>query len=208
MDEEYNMIERNNLTTATTESIEQQMVMTRFFDASPELVFKTYIHPGLIPRWWFPKRTTTYVIKMDVRPRGIWRFVQRDSDGDEYIFNGMYHEIRASTRLLYTFEFEGILGHVIAERVIFEEEQDGKTKLTSESFFQTVEDRDIMLNLRVGGCMAESMDRLAELLKYLKYIHKGKMSDVICCSKHGLSLSARWLGRDRSRISRGKLFNE
>jgi uncharacterized protein YndB with AHSA1/START domain len=64
---------------------------------------------------------------------------------------------------------------VIVETVTFqEEEQGGKTKLTSKSFFQTVEDRDIMLNLSVGGCTAESMDRLAELLKYLKYIHKGE----------------------------------
>lgn len=72
MNEEYNMIERNNLTTATTEPVELKMVMTRFFNASPELVFKTYIDPSLIPRWWGPKRLTTYVIKMDVRPRGIW----------------------------------------------------------------------------------------------------------------------------------------
>ena len=115
---------------------------------------------------------------MDVRPRGIWQFVQRDSGGDEYIFNGMYHEIMAPTRLVYTFEFEGMPRYMIVERVTFEEEeQDGKTKLTSESFFQTVEDRDIMLNLRVGGCTAESMDRLAELLKYLKYIHKGKYNN-------------------------------
>lgn len=167
------MITRNNLTT-TIAPIEREMVMTRFFDASPELVFKTYIDPNLIPRWWGPKRLTTYVVKMDVRPRGIWRFIQRDSDGNEYIFNGMYHEIIAPVRLVYTFEFEGMPGHVIVETVTFEEEQDGKTKLTSESFFQTVEDRDIMLNLRVGGCTAESMDRLAELLKYLKYIHKGR----------------------------------
>ena len=84
----------------------------------------------------------------------------------------------APTRLVYTFEFEGMPRYVIVERVTFEEEeQDGKTKLTSESFFQTVEDRDIMLNLRVGGCTAESMDRLAELLKYLKYIHKGKYNN-------------------------------
>ena len=172
------MIERNNLTTATTEPVELKMVMTRFFDASPELVFKTYIDPSLIPRWWGPKRLATSVVKMDVRPSGIWQFVQRDSGGDEYIFNGMYHEIMAPTRLVYTFEFEGMPRYVIVERVTFEEEeQDGKTKLTSESFFQTVENRDIMLNLRVGGCTAESMDRLAELLKYLKYIHKGKYNN-------------------------------
>ena len=48
MNEEYNMIERNNLTTATTEPVELKMVMTRFFNASPELVFTRYIDPSLI----------------------------------------------------------------------------------------------------------------------------------------------------------------
>jgi hypothetical protein len=122
----------------------------------------------------------TYYLCYQDGCKATWNLgvVQRDSGGDEYIFNGMYHEIMAPTRLVYTFEFEGMPGHVIVERVTFEEEeQDGKTKLTSESFFQTVEDRDIMLNLRVGGCTAESMDRLAELLKYLKYIHKGKYNN-------------------------------
>jgi hypothetical protein len=122
----------------------------------------------------------TYYLCYQDGCKATWNLgvVHRDSGGDEYIFNGMYHEIMAPTRLVYTFEFEGMPGHVIVERATFEEEeQDGKTKLTSESFFQTVEDRDIMLNLRVGGCTAESMDRLAELLKYLKYIHKGKYNN-------------------------------
>jgi uncharacterized protein YndB with AHSA1/START domain len=166
--EEYNnMITRNNLTT-TIGPIEQKVVMTRFFDAPPELVFKTYIDPNLIPQWWGLKRLTTAVIKMDVRPGGIWRFVQRESDGNEYVFNGIYHEIVPSKRLIYTFEFEGMQGHVTVETLTFERERSSKTMLTNKSFFQTVEDRDMMLNLRVGGGAAESMDRLAELLKYTK----------------------------------------
>ena len=84
----------------------------------------------------------------------------------------MYHEIVPPKRLVYTFEFEGMLGHVTVEKVTFEEEEEeehgSKTNLTSESFFQTVEDRDIMLNLRVGGGMAARMDRLAGLLKDIR----------------------------------------
>jgi uncharacterized protein YndB with AHSA1/START domain len=168
MNEEYYMIISNNL-TATTAAIEREIVITRVFDASPEFLLKAYTDRNLIPQWWGPKRLITTVIKMDVRPGGIWRFIQRDSDGNEYLFNGMYHEIMAPTRLVYTFEFEGMPGHVTVETVTFEEEHSGKTRLTSKSFFQTVEDRDMMLNLRVGGGAAESMDRLSELLKYLKY---------------------------------------
>jgi uncharacterized protein YndB with AHSA1/START domain len=161
------MITRNNL-TSTTRPMEQKVVMTRFFDAPPELVFRIYTDPNLIPQWWGLKILTTTVIKMDVRPGGIWRFIQREPDGNEYVFNGMYHEIVSFKRLIYTFEFEGMQGHVTVETLTFEREHGSKTKLTSKSFFQTVEDRDMMLNLRVGGGAAESMDRLAELLKYTK----------------------------------------
>ena len=165
------MLTRNRLTTNTA-AIEQEMVMTRVFDAPPEFLFKAYTDQNLIPQWWGPKRLTTSVVKMDVRPSGIWRFVQRDSEGNEYIFNGMYHEIVPPKRLVYTFEFEGMPGHVTVEKVMFEEEEEhgSKTKLTTKSFFQTVEDRDIMLNLlRVGGGgTTESMDRLAGLLKDIR----------------------------------------
>jgi uncharacterized protein YndB with AHSA1/START domain len=173
MNEGYDMLTRNSLTT-TSANIEQELIMTRNFNARPELMFKAYTNQDLIPKWWGPKRLATSIVKMDVRSGGIWRFVQRDSDGNEYIFNGMYHEIVPPKRLVYTFEFEGMPGHVTVETVTFKEEHGDKTKLTSKSFFQRVEDRGIMLNLlRVGGGTAESMDRLAELLKYLKYIHKG-----------------------------------
>jgi uncharacterized protein YndB with AHSA1/START domain len=171
MNEGYDMLTRNNLLAIAP--IQREMIMTWNFNAPPELIFKAYIDPNLIPQWWGSKILTTTVIEADVRPGGIWRFVQRDSDGNEYIFNGIYHEIVPPKRLVYTFEFEGMPGHVIIETVTFEKEHGNKTKLTSKSFFQSVEDRDIMLNLRVGGGVAARMDRLAELLKYSKYIHKG-----------------------------------
>jgi uncharacterized protein YndB with AHSA1/START domain len=163
------MLTSNNLTTSTTGPTERKMIMTRFFDAPRDLVFKAYIDPNLIRQWWSQKRLTTTIVKMDVRPGGLWQFMQRDSDGNEYLFNGMYHEIVPPKRLVYTFEFEGMPGHVTVETVTFEEEHDAKTKLTSKSFFQTIEDRDIMVNLRAGGGVGARMDRLSELLKYLKY---------------------------------------
>jgi uncharacterized protein YndB with AHSA1/START domain len=67
----------------------------------------------------------------------------RAPDGNKYVFNAMYHEIVPPERLVYTFEFEGMPGHVALETVTFEE-YDGKTKLTDKLLFQTVEDRDMM----------------------------------------------------------------
>jgi uncharacterized protein YndB with AHSA1/START domain len=150
-------------TNLIAEPGKQELIITRVFDAPRELVFKTYTDPKLLPEWWGPKGVTTTVDKMDVRFVGIWRFVQRDTNGNEYAFHGVYHEVTAPERLVYTFEFEGMPGHVLLETITFEEFE-GKTKLTDQAVFQTVEDRDGMLQSGMEEGAAESMDRFAELL--------------------------------------------
>ena len=150
-------------TTLVAEPGRQEIVLRRVLDAPRELVFKTMTDPSLIPNWWGPKGLTTVVEKMDVRPGGAWRFVQRDPDGNEFAFNGVYHEVLPPERLVYTFEFEGVPGHVLLETVTFEE-LDGKTRPTDRSVFQTVEDRDAMVQSGMESGAKEAMDRLAELL--------------------------------------------
>lgn len=141
----------------------QEIFMTRVFDAPRELVFNACTDPKLIPQWWGPKYLTTTVDKMEVRQGGLWRYVQRDADGNEFGFHGVYHAIVPPERLVHTFEFEGVPGHVLLETVTFEE-HDGKTKLTDQSVFQSVEDRDGMLQSGMEGGAIETWDRLAELL--------------------------------------------
>lgn len=140
------------------------IVITRVFDAPRALVFKAHTDPHLIPKWWGPRSHTTRVDKMDVEPGGTWRFVSQDADGNEFAFHGVYHEVAASELLVYTFEFEGMPGHVSLETGTFEE-HDGQTTLKGNSVFQTVEDRDGMLESGMEGGATESMERLAELLR-------------------------------------------
>ena len=142
---------------------DREIVMERVFNAPRELVFKAYTDPNLISKWWGPRRYTTIVDKMDVRVGGVWRFVQRDAAGNEYAFNGEYREIAPPDRLSYTFEFEGMPGHVLLETVTFEE-HDGQTKVTVTSLFRSAEDRDGMLQSGMEQGANESQDRLAELL--------------------------------------------
>lgn len=142
----------------------QEVIMTRVFNAPRELVFKTYTDPKAIPAWWGPKSLTTIVDKMELKPGGLWRYVQRDNEGNEYAFRGVYHAITAPEQLVYTFEFEGMPGHVLLETVTFEE-KDGKTTLTDSSVFQSVADRDGMLSSGMEEGSNESMNRLAELVE-------------------------------------------
>ncbi|MBI5283565.1 MAG: SRPBCC family protein [Chloroflexi bacterium] len=141
----------------------QEIIITRTFDAPRELVFRALTDPALIPQWWGPARLTTAVETMDVRPGGIWRFVQHDAEGNEYAFHGIYREVDPPARLVYTFEFEGMPGYVSLEIVTLEE-HDGTTTVTNTVAFHTVEDRDGMLESGMEGGATESMDRLAALL--------------------------------------------
>jgi uncharacterized protein YndB with AHSA1/START domain len=148
----------------TAEPGKQELVLTRVIDAPRSLVFKALTDPDLIPQWWGPKRFTTTVDRMDVRPGGIWRFVQRDSGGNTYAFKGVYHDSVSPERLVYTFEFEDMPGHISLETVTLEE-QDNKTKMTDKVVFQSIEDRDGMLASGMEEGARETMDRFAELVE-------------------------------------------
>jgi uncharacterized protein YndB with AHSA1/START domain len=154
-----------NATILTLPS-DREIVMERVFAAPRETVFMASTDPDLIPDWWGPRRMTTTVEEMDLRPGGRWRFVQRDADGNEYAFHGEYREVAAPEQLVFTFEFEGEPGHVILETLTFRE-YGGKTTLTTTDLFDSVEDRDGMLQAGMEDGAAESNDRLAELLAQL-----------------------------------------
>lgn len=133
----------------------QDIVITRVFDAPPEVVFAACTDPKLIPSWWGPRSIATQVDVMDVRPGGSWRFVHRDGEGNEYAFRGVYHDVVPSERVVQTFEFEGAPGHVALETLTLEE-VDGKTRYVAQAVHQSVEARDAMVQ---SGMEAGARDR-------------------------------------------------
>ncbi len=142
----------------------QEIIMTRVFNAPRELVYQAFTDPTLIPQWWGPRYLTTTVDKSDVQHGGLWRYIHQDPDGNINAFKGVYHEVVAPERLVYTIEFEGMPGHIGLETITFEE-QDGKTTMTDKGVFQSVEDRDGMIQSGMESGAIETMDRLAELLE-------------------------------------------
>jgi len=154
-------------TTILAEPGKQEIVITREFDAPRELVFKAITDPQLIPQWWGPRYLSTEVDLMDARPGGQWRFINRDAQGAAYAFHGVYHEVLAPERIIDTFEFEGLLetGHVTLETMRLEALPGARTRLTVQSVFQSVADRDGALQSGMEAGIHETYDRLAELLK-------------------------------------------
>lgn len=145
---------------------DREIVMTRVFNAPRELVFRAHVDPALIAQWWGLRGNTTIVEKLEARPGGKWRFVQRRPDGSQEGFHGEFREIVPPERITWTFEWDGMPGHVGLEKYTFEE-QVGQTTLTTISYFNTREERDGVIGSGMEGGANESADRLEELLASL-----------------------------------------
>lgn len=84
----------------------------------------------------------------------------------------MNHEVTAPERIIGTFEFEGLpeKGHVLLQTAKFVAMPGNRTKLESQSVFQSVADRDGMLQSDMEEGVNDSYDRLDELLEKMKKI--------------------------------------
>ena len=152
----------NKLTVSTPS--DREIVLTRVFDAPRALVFEAHSRCEHIKRWW--GRGNPLDCELDFRPGGRWRFVEHAPDGTDHGFRGEYREIVAPERIVQTFEYEGLPGHISLETLVLDE-HDGKTTVTITSVFDSVEDRDGMLQSGMETGAAESMDALDALLAQL-----------------------------------------
>jgi uncharacterized protein YndB with AHSA1/START domain len=148
------------------EPLAPQIVITRGFDASPELLFRAHTDPDLLVQWFGPRGLTMTVDRFDLRDGGTWRYQHWLADGTDYAFHGVFHGEPSPHGIVQTFEFEGMPGHVSMWTVTFTE-QGGKTLLTHNIVYQSVEDRDLDLRSGLEESVNYSADRLDELLARL-----------------------------------------
>jgi len=147
---------------AAKPSSENELVITRVFNAPRELVFKVWTDPQHFGRWFGPKEYPAADVNIDVRPGGAWRAHLKSigSEPDLWV-GGVYREIVAPERLVFTFawEEEGERGLETVVTMTFEK-QGAKTRLTMrQAPFQSAEQRD---GHNYGWNSA--FDRLDELL--------------------------------------------
>jgi uncharacterized protein YndB with AHSA1/START domain len=137
--------------------------LSRTLDAPRELVYAAHTQAEHIKRWW--GRGNPLDVDIDFRVGGKYRFVEHDN-GQEHGFRGEFREITVPERLVMTFEWEGLPGHISVETHVFTEEG-GKTTVTTTSRFDTVEDRDGMLKSGMAEGVSQSYAALDRLLATL-----------------------------------------
>jgi uncharacterized protein YndB with AHSA1/START domain len=140
------------------------ITMTREFNAPVDKVFKAYTDADIIKKWFGGRKYKTEIDKFEPHWGGAWRLVQKSDDGEEYAFRGVFHTVKENEFVTWTFEFEGVPDHPCLETVYFIE-KDGKTQMKSLSVFQSVEDRDGMVQSGMEEGASEGLDILAELVE-------------------------------------------
>ncbi len=138
---------------------DDQILITREFDAPRELVFKAWTTPELVARWWSGERGKVTSVDIDLRVGGTWRYVMEANEGFEVAFHGDYREIVPSERLVYTEVYEGMPEGEAVDTLTLTEEG-GRTLLTMLVQHSCKEHRDGHINSGMEDGMQEAMDRL------------------------------------------------
>ena len=155
----------SNKTTVTAEPNGLELFITREFNAPRELLFKAHTDPKLYEQWVGPKDLTMTIEKMDAFDGGSYKFVH-ERGGHKYTFHGVYHEVLAPERIIGTFEFDGLpeKGHVIMGTTKFEDLGSGRSRLVHQSVFQSVQDRDGMIQSGMERGVKDGYEKLDALL--------------------------------------------
>ena len=155
-----------NKTEIIAEPGRQEIFIKREFDAPREFVFRAYTDPDILVKWLGPKNLKMKIEKNADAAGEPWRFIHSDENGNEFGFHGVCHELLAPERIIRTFEFEGLpeTGHVSLETATFEELPNNRTRVTSQSVFKSVEDRDGMIASGMEHGVNEGYERLDDLL--------------------------------------------
>lgn len=156
-----------NKVTVTAEPGTQELFIVREFDAPRELVYKAHIDPKLYVQWLGPHGYEMVLETFEPTNGGKYRYVHKDKDGNEYGFHGSFHAMSIEN-MIQTFEFEGYPGHVSLDCMTLEELPGNRTKATIHSIFQSVSDRDGMIQNGMEKGMSEGYERLDDILKEIK----------------------------------------
>jgi len=136
--------------------------LTRVFNATPERMWQAHTIADQIEKWW----ENTKVDKLEVKVGGAWRFVSAgEMNGKPNAFRGEFKELDEPNKIVRTFEYEPIPGHVMVESVEFEALADGKTKQITVSRFANIDDLNGMVGMGMEHGAEAGLDRLDKVVE-------------------------------------------
>jgi uncharacterized protein YndB with AHSA1/START domain len=149
-------------TATVTLPTDEQILITREFDAPRQLVYKAWTTPELVKRWWSGGYGEVTIAEIDLRVGGLWRYVMIANEGFEVGFHGEYREIVPDERIVSTEVYEGMPEGEALNTLTFTE-ADGRTTLTILVQHSCKEHRDAHINSGMEAGMQKAMDLLEQV---------------------------------------------
>jgi uncharacterized protein YndB with AHSA1/START domain len=154
-------------TATVTLPTDEQILITREFDAPKHLVYRAWTTPELVKRWWSGGHGEVTIAEIDLRVGGMWRYVMVANEGFEVGFHGEYREIVPDERLVSTEVYEGMPdGEALNTLTLTEAE--GRTTMTILVQHSCQEHRDAHINSGMEAGMQKSMDLLEQVAVSLR----------------------------------------
>ena len=157
-------------TAKVTLPTDEQILITREFDAPPQLVYRAWTTPELVKRWWSGLRGEMTLAEIDLRVGGAWRYVMIADGGQEVGFHGEYREIVPNARIVSTEVYEGPWpadGDPAITTVTFTELDGGRTLLEQLMQVGSRQERDAIIATGMETGIHEQLDLLDELTREL-----------------------------------------
>jgi len=157
-------------TATVTLPTDEQILITREFDAPKHRVYNAWTTPELVKRWWNAKRGEVTIAEIDLRVGGAWRYVMITDDGFEVGFHGEYREIVPNERIVSTEVYEmpeAPEGEGALNTITFTE-ADGRTTLTILVQTASKADRDAIIDSGMEAGMQDAMDLLEQVATSLR----------------------------------------
>jgi len=163
----------SSATTTVTLPTDEQILITREFDAPKHLVYKAFTTPELVKRWWHANRGEATIAEIDLRVGGKWRYVMVTDGGIEVGFHGEYREIVPDERIVSTEVYEGLPEGVSEEegatvKTATFTEADGRTTLTILVQATSKVSRDAIIDSGMEAGLQDAMDLLEQVAASLR----------------------------------------
>ena len=154
-------------TATVTLPADEQILITREFDAPRHLVYRAWTTPELVKRWWSANRGEVTTCEIDLRVGGAWRYVMVADGGFEVAFHGEYREIVPNERIVSTEVYEGMPDAEALNTVTFTEVE-GRTILTILVQHTSKAHRDAHIESGMEAGLQDAMDLLEQVAVSLR----------------------------------------
>jgi len=160
-------------TATLTLPTDEQILISREFDAPKHLVYKAWTTPELVEQWWHAKRGEVTLVEIDLRVGGKWRYVMVADGGFEVGFHGEYREVVPNERIVSTEVYEGLPEGVSEEdaatlNTATFAEADGRTTVTLLIQATSKVSRDAIIDSGMEAGLQDALDLLEETANSLR----------------------------------------